>query len=191
MAATHLSRLFRQRRIDLGLSVEDLAQRCRLKNKAKVSETIQKFESIKKFDKRRGEIPIEFLKRLAKVLEITDEEFSQCLETDRREWEKWASRPVEPYLIVRLMPAVYVCKSIPAELHSDRDAMERSASEFAKNHHFKVCLVLDRRTCVWFDRKGDIYEVTVDTFEESFQPYMNYGGVEVEFLLEETSNSDD
>jgi hypothetical protein len=73
------------------------------------------------------------------------------------------------------MAALYSSKSIPAELHSDREAMEQFTSDFARGR-FRVCLVLCRRIRVWFARDGSKENETEDTFEESFQPYMRLGG---------------
>ena len=166
---TNLSRFFRQRRIEQGLRFPEAARRCVYRNIEKGCNRIQQFENY-------GDIHDELLKKLATALDISNDDIRRCIAADKAEWEQWADEPVEPYLVVRLMAAIYSPKSIPAELHSDREAMERFASDFARrNHHFRVCLILGRRICVWFDRDGSKEGETKDTFEQSFQPYMRLG----------------
>ena len=166
--STNLARFFRQRRIDQGLGFGEVARRCGYRNIPKGSNRVQKFEN-------RGEIHAELLENLATALGITNYDIARCIEDDRADWEQWASEPIEPYCVVRLMAAIYSSKSIPAELHSDREAMEQFTSDLARGR-FRVCLVLCRRIRVWFARDGSKENETEDTFEESFQPYMRLGG---------------
>jgi hypothetical protein len=123
------------------------------------------------------------LKKLAIELDISNDDIRRCIAADKAEWEQWADEPIEPYLVVRLMAALYSPKNIPAELHSDRESLERFASDFARgNRRFRVCLVLCRRIRVWFARDGSKEGETEDTFEQSFQPYMKLAGRK--FLLD-------
>jgi len=167
---TNLSRFFRQRRIEQRLSFGEVARRCGYRNIAKGRNRIDKFETC-------GEIHAELFENLATALDISNDDIRRQVAADKKEWEQWADEPVEPYLIVRWMAALYSPRSIPAELQSDREAMKRFASDFARdNRRFRVCLVLCRRFRVWFDRDGSKECETEDTFEQSFQPYMRLGG---------------
>jgi transcriptional regulator with XRE-family HTH domain len=166
---THLSRFFRQRRLDRKLAFGDLARRLGYVNVAKGANRIIKFE-------RDGNIKLDLFRKLAAILEISDDEIRRCIEADEAEWQAWASEPIEPHLVARVMCAVYSTKSIPPELQESQEAMEEFASAFAKERKWRVWLVLSRRNRVWFDQKGDRTGVTEDTFEESFGPYMRIGG---------------
>ena len=167
---TNLSRFFRQRRIEQGLRFPQAARRCGYRNITKGCNRIQQFENY-------GDIHDKLLENLATALDISNDDIRRCIAADKAEWEQWADEPVEPYLVVRLMAAIYSSKSIPAELHSDREAMKRFASDFARgNRHFRVCLVLCRRFRVWFDRDGSKEGETEDIFEQSSLPYMRLAG---------------
>jgi transcriptional regulator with XRE-family HTH domain len=166
---THLSRFFRQRREARKLSFGDVARLLGYTNVAKGANKVIKFE-------RDGFIQPELFRKLAAVLEISDDDIRRCIEADKAEWETWADEPIEPHLVARIMCAVYSTKSIPPELRASREAMEEFASAFAKERKWRVWLVLSKRTRIWFNENGDRTGVTEDSFEESFGPYMQVGG---------------
>ena len=166
---THLSRFFQQRRLAQQISFGDLARLCGYANVTKGANRVIKFE-------RDGSIHPDLIHKLASALDISTAEIRQCVEADKAEWEAWADEPIEPHLIVRLMAAIYSPKSIPSELQVSRTAMEDYASAFCREKGMRVCLVLSRRTRVWFSVDGEITGVTEDTFEESHGPYMQIGG---------------
>ena len=66
-------------------------------------------------------------------------------------------------------------ETIPPELQASREAMEESASAFARERRWRVWLVLSKRTRIWFNERGESTGVTDDTFKESFGPYMQIG----------------
>jgi transcriptional regulator with XRE-family HTH domain len=167
--STHLSRFFRQRREARKLSFGDLARKLGYKNVAKGSNKVIKFE-------RDGNIKPDLFRKLAAVLEISDDDIRRCVEADKSEWEAWASEPIEPHLVARIMCAVYSTKKIPTELQASREAMEEFGSAFAKERKWRVWLVLTKRTRVWFNEQGARSGMTEDTFEESFGPFMRIGG---------------
>jgi transcriptional regulator with XRE-family HTH domain len=167
--STHLSRFFRHRREARKLSFGDVAHLLGYVNVTKGANKVIKFE-------RDGNIRPDLIRKLAAILEISDDEIRRCLQEDKAEWERWANEPVEPHLVARIMCAVYSTKWIPAELQESREAMEAFASAFAKERKWRVWLVLSKRTRVWFDEKGARTGVTEDTFEESFGPFMRIGG---------------
>ena len=174
--STHLSLFFRQSRLEKSLGFGEIARRCGYKNITKGCNRIRQFED-------RGEIAPDLLRKLAAVLDISDDDIRRCIAADKAEWERWADEPIEPYLVVRMMAAVYSQNHIPTELHSDREAMEQFASEFAKEKSHRVSLVLSRRLRVWFDRDGEKQFETEDTFEKSSAPYMRLAGSGRKFLL--------
>ena len=172
--STHLSQFFRQRRLDKKFGFGEVARRCGYRNVSKGCNRIQKFEE-------RGEIDSELFRKLASVLDISDDDIRRCIEADKAEWEQWADEPIEPYFVIRLMAAFYSHKSIPTELHSNREAMKQFASDFSKEKRLRVCLVLSRRVRVWFDRDGGVERTTEDSFDKSHAPYMRVCGKK--FLL--------
>jgi len=154
---SHLTDLFRQRREATGISFGDLARQCGYSNVSKGSNRIQKFEQSSKIEPT-------LLGKLASALGITSTEIHQAVAQDRAEWEAWASEPIEPHLIVRLVAAFYSRSAIPLELRGDRAAMEEFAADYAATNRMRVCLVLSRRLRVWFERDGRCSGETEDTF---------------------------
>jgi hypothetical protein len=160
---SHLSNLLRQRREATGFGFGDLARKCGYSNVSKGSNRIQTFE-------RTGEIEPTLLGKLASVLGITSAEIHRAVAEDRAEWEAWASEPIEPHMIVRLVAAFYSRSPIPLELRGDRAAMVDFASDYAATNRLRVCLVLSRRLRVWFERDGRCSGVTEDTFGTKYGP---------------------
>lgn len=154
---SHLSDLFQQRRLSGRISLGDLARRCGYTNLTKGSNPIQTFE-------RTGEIEPTLLGKLASTIGITSTEIHRAVAEDRAEWEAWASEPIEPHMIVRLVAAFYTRSPIPLELRGDRAATEEFASDYAATNRSRVCLVLSRRLRVWFEKDGRCSGVTEDTF---------------------------
>ena len=175
--ATHVSRFFRQRRQALDLSLGELARRLGYQNVAKGANRIQRFE-------QEAEIPPDLFDKLTEALGITPAEIHDCVERDRAEWNEWADEPIEPHLVVRAIPGVYIRKAIPSDLHHDREAMEQFASEFLQQGPFTgAYLVLSRRNHVLFDREGRRAGVWGNTFERSFYPSMSLGRGGARFLF--------
>ena len=75
------------------------------------------------------------------------------------EWNEWANEPIRPYLVVRMMAAVYCQHRLPPEIESVEEA-EAFAADFSKTHGLKSCLVLSRKISVWFSENGSIKNVT-------------------------------
>ena len=169
---SHLSQLFRQRRLEKKFGFGEVARRCGYRNVSKGCNRIQKFED-------GDEIDTELFQKLAAVLDISDADIARSIEADKAEWEQWVDEPIEPYLVLRLMAAFYSHKSIPPNIHTDQEAMKQFASDFSKEKRLRVCLVLSRRVRVWFDRDGGVERTTKDTFEKSNAPYMKLGGKKI------------
>jgi hypothetical protein len=95
---------------------------------------------------------------------------------DLEDWLTWANEPIKPYLVVRLMAAVYSQLELPDEVVSVEEA-ERYASGFAKQHRLRVCLVLSRRVSVYFDADGS-FEFASEAVPggDPNQPYTRIGG---------------
>lgn len=162
---SHLSALFRHRREASRISLGDLARHCGYTNVSKGSNRIQKFEAT-------GDIEPSLLGKLASALGITSAEIHRAVAEDRAEWEAWASEPIEPHMIVRLVAAFYSRSAIPLELRGDRAAMEEFAGDYAATNRVRVCLVLSRRLSVWFERDGRCSGATEVTFGRRNGPTM-------------------
>jgi len=171
---SHLSEMFRQRRATSGISLGDLARACGYLNVSRGSNRIQAFE-------RSGEIEPSLLGKVAAALGIGAKEIHQAVARDREEWEAWASEPIEPHLVVRLVAAFYYRQAIPHHIHQSRELMEHYAADYAHENRVQVCLVLSRRLRVWFGRDGWKTGITEDSFMIKNGPWMKVGGKE--FLL--------
>lgn len=171
---SHLSEMFRQRRSASGISLGDLARACGYLNVSRGANRIQAFE-------RSGEIEPKLLGNLAAALGIASSEIRQAVAQDRAEWEEWASQPIVPHLVVRLIAAFYCRQAIPSDIHHSQILMEDYAADFAYDNRVRVCLVLSRKLRVWFERDGWKSGVTEDTFVVRNGPWLKVGGKE--FLL--------
>lgn len=72
----------------------------------------------------------------------------ELVEQDRREffakWLAWVNEPIRPYLVVRLMPAIYSETKVPPEIATMAEA-EKWAASFAAEMKMQCCLVWSRR----------------------------------------------
>jgi len=178
--SNHLGNYFRDRRSKHGYSLGQLARLAGYKNVSKGANKIARFEAA-------GVVKEELLAALADVLGIDLEQIEQLAEQDRQErlraWESWVSQPVAMQLIVRLMPAVYARKPLPEEINTHEEA-EAFACEYARENHFRVCLVLSRRHSVWVDAKGQVYARTEATPDQPNVPFMKLQGNIRTFLVD-------
>ena len=51
----------------------------------------------------------------------------QQLELDRKAWEAWADEPIEPFLTIRYMPAIYWVREVTAAFRNPRVTAEGNA----------------------------------------------------------------
>ena len=108
--ATHLSRYFRQRRLDLGLRHGDVARRMGYVSIAGAANKIIRFEET-------GDILAELFTKLAVALGIDRPTIDRLIDEDRRQfvkqWNEWANVPVEPKITFRPIPGVFCGYRIP------------------------------------------------------------------------------
>jgi transcriptional regulator with XRE-family HTH domain len=177
--STHLSRYFRQRRQALGLRFGDLARRMGYKSLPGVCNKLVRFEE-------QGDISLELFNKLAAVLEIDEATIRQLAAQDRREqleqWTHWANQPIEPKVILRIMPAVYWSHRIPQHLTTIEE-MEAFAQTLTKEKHMKGCLIVSRRLAVYFDERGEKYFVQEAAPGEHVGPYMRLRGRGKKFIF--------
>ena len=106
------------------------------------------------------------------------------IEQDRREfiqqWNKWADQPIEPHMVVRVIPGVYFEKEIPPSLSSE--AMERYAADYVRRTHKKVWLIVSRRLTIYFDEDGTKH-VQKAIPGRCNSPYMQLVGSKQKFIF--------
>jgi hypothetical protein len=153
--STHLSRHFERLRLERGLRPGQLAGLMGCSNQPKIGGRIRQFEIT-------GSISQELLKKLMAVLDVEDAVVEQLLAADHREylekWLDWANSPIQPYLLLRIMAAIYQKEPIPEALTQEQ--AENYASNFARENGKKCCLIWSGRLSVWFDSDGVVYDRT-------------------------------
>jgi hypothetical protein len=166
---THLATYFAHRRREKGLRLGQVAKLLGYDNIAKGARRVQTFE-------QTGDIRAELFTKLAAVLEIDQATVNRLLQEDLADWTKWATEPIRPYLVVRLLAAFYSQAELPDEINSVEEA-EQYASDFAKEHRLRVCLVLSRRISVYFADDGSFqYASEAVPGGGPNEPYMVVGG---------------
>jgi hypothetical protein len=177
--ATHLSNYFWQRRLQLNLRVGDVVRRMGYRSIFGVSNKIVMFEET-------GDIPADLFKKMAAVLSIDEPTIQRLMERDWQdfveEWDEWADQPIQPHLVIRAIPGVFIRQSLPDGMESAGD-MERYATGYAKERHKKVWLVLSRRLTVFYDEDGVRKAVQRAVPGKMNSPYMQVLGCKQKFLF--------
>ena len=166
---THVAAYFRKRRLEKGLRLGEVARTLGYRNVSKGARRVDTFETT-------GNIKEQLFKKLTAVLEIDQATVNGLLQKDLADWTEWANEPIRPYLVVRLMAAIYSPAELPDEVRSVEDA-ERYASAFARERKLHVCLVLSRRLSVYFGDDGSFrYASEAVPGGKPNQPYAEIGG---------------
>ncbi|QPN66524.1 hypothetical protein [Synechococcus sp. CBW1006] len=185
---THLSRLLMAQRKKLGLRPGQVAALLGATNISRVGSLIGCFEVGEPITDQWLEKLINALKRdpeeLRRCLELDQEEAEQQLEADRRAWEAWADEPMDAYVWVRYMPAVYGVRDVPKAFCNSREQAEGWASRELRRFRAKGYLQWTRREQTWFDQYGINPRRLPVTFENS-RPIggMQVGQSQRRFLL--------
>jgi len=134
----------RTQRIAKGLTLGQLAVQVGYRNLGKGTNRLHQFETT-------GEIHSELLGKIVQVLGLDAALIRQLIEQDHQEylgeWNAWADEPIKPHMVIRLIPGVYQRRELPDDALTP-DAAEQYALQFAKEHHWKICLVISRRMSV-------------------------------------------
>ena len=131
---------------------------------------------------------------LRRCLALDQAEADQRLELDRTAWEAWADEPIEPFLTIRYMPAVYGVREVPAAFCTPRVSAEDNAwarartEEWAsaelKRFRAKGFLNWSRRELNWLDEGGLNPRLQPATFDDRHAgAYMRLSGSQLKFLL--------
>ena len=196
--STHLSRHLELLRQQRGLRPGQLAMALGASNPSKLGSLIRSFELgdplsdhwlralIKELQPDPGD--------LRRCLRLDQEDDQRQLELDRLAWETWADEPIEPFLTIRYIPAVYGVREVPRAFCTPRDTAENiawaraRAEEWAAAELQRFCakgfLSWTRRDRTWFDKGGVNSCRRAVTFEErKTGAWMQLSGSQRRFLL--------
>lgn len=170
--STNLSRYFQQKRLDAGLKPGQLARLAGCVNVQKNGGRIRCFEL-------SGNIGQQLFEKVAAALQIDTAVVEQLVEQDRREffeaWLQWVNEPIKPYLVIRLIAAIYSSRAVPPEI-TTMVAAEKWASTVAGEIKKRCCLVWSRRISCWFSEDGTLIERTEAAPGEPNTPWIKIGG---------------
>lgn len=115
---------------------------------------------------------------LVAALEIDAGSIERLVEQDRHEffqaWLAWVNEPITPYLVERLIAAVYRSVPLPPEIMTMEEA-EQWAATVAKESKRKCCLVWSRRISIWCDVDGSSFRSEAVPGKPNV-PWMKIGG---------------
>jgi hypothetical protein len=177
--STNLSRYFQQQRLDRGLKPGQLARLAGCVNVQKNGGRIRSFEL-------SGDIGRELFEKIAAALGIDAGTVERLVAQDRRElyqdWLAWASEPIRPYLVIRVMAAVYSSRPVPPALTTLEQA-EGWAGAVAGEIKRRCCLVWSRRLSCWFNEDGTLARRTRARPGDPNTPWIKVGGKGPAFLF--------
>lgn len=173
----YLAEHFEKQRRALGLRPGQLAALIGCPNPIKAGHRIRQFELY-------GVVNRELFDKLAAALKIDDKTIENLIEQDRKAqykaWLKWVKTPIQPYLVDRLMPAVYRTIPVPKGFKKRKHA-ELWAARIARESRRQCCLVWSRRLSIWFNREGDVVGRTTATPDKLNTPWVQLGRRKVTF----------
>jgi hypothetical protein len=141
---SHLGQLFRTVRREARLTPKDVALAAGYKNLTKGLRRLANLED--------GQTLLpdpQIVKKFATVLSIDEADIIMASSLDWTELD----RPITPYLVERMMPAVYRRHRLP-ENSTLEDARVRAARMAVETGH-SFCLVLSQVRCVYFYASGN------------------------------------
>lgn len=156
--SSHLSRLLESLRLQRGLKPGQLAARLCARNISKVGSMIRAFEL--------GEpMSDHWLQKLINELQHDQADLQHCLELDMAEAadqlerermarEAWADEPIEPFLTIRYMPAVYGVRKVPRPFCISREQAEDWAADELRRFSVKGFLNWSRRERTWYGERS-------------------------------------
>lgn len=185
-----MSRYLANLRIDRELKPGQLASIMQARNISKIGSLIRQFELT-------GEISPYWFKKLINELNPQKDLLQKCITQDqeahrkeieeqKKKWNQWAVTPIDPYLTIRFIPAVYVTKSIPKAFTSLREDAEWWCSNELKNFGAKGYLNWTRREQTFFEKGGTNLWRCSATFEEPpVSSWMKVSGSSQKFIFKE------
>lgn len=178
---TFLGDHFRQLRLTHGLTLAQTAKLLGYRNTAKGCRRVSTLED-------RGRAHPILLAKLGNLLGVSaatiDELAKQDYDDFVQRWNAWADQPIEPYTVIKLIPAVYMQRPVPRRVRT-REAAEKWATGLARKWNKTVCLVWTRRSSTWIEPNGSCRQTTA-THGRRQQPSMQLAGGKIKFLFDET-----
>jgi hypothetical protein len=133
-----------------------------------------------------GNIGQELFEKIAATLEVDAGTIEQLIEQDRKDFfEAWlasVNEPIKPYLVIRLLAAIYSSRPVPREITTMEEA-ERWASAVAGEIKKRCCLVWSRRISCWISEDGTLTKRTEAVPGEPNTPWIKIGGKGPAFLF--------
>jgi hypothetical protein len=170
--STNLSHYFEQKRLEKGLKPGQVARLAGCANFQKNGSRIRCFEL-------SGNIGQELFEKIAAALEIDAGTIERLVEQDRREffeeWLAWVNQPIQPYLVIRVIAAIYSSRPVPPEI-TVMEGAEQWAGSVATEIKKRCCLVRSRRISCWFSEDGTLTERTEAVPGEPNVPWIKVGG---------------
>ncbi len=145
---THLARYFQKRRLELGLSVAQLARMVGYANVSKGYRKIDAFE-------RTGECHTILFGKLMETLQVDERTQSRLAYEDYKDWLATPANPPAPYM---LRSPIRGCLGVPEELETIKE-IEQYAADYARRGGWNVCLVLNKRIRMVFAPDGSLKEI--------------------------------
>ena len=189
-----MSRYLANLRIDRELKPGQLASIMQARNISKIGSLIRQFELT-------GEISPYWFKKLISELNPQKDVLQKCITEDqeahrkqieeqKKKWNQWADTPIDPYLTIRYISALYVTKSIPKAFTSLREDAEWWCSKELKNFGAKGSLNWTRREQTFFEKGGSNLWRCSATFEEPpVSCWMKVSGSSQKFIFQEELTS--
>ena len=180
---THVSRYFESLRINQGLKPSQLASALGVRNISKIGSLIRQFELT-------GEISFYWFQKLINLLNPEKDELQRCIKLDQNaqltEFNKWAGKTIDPYLIIRYMPAFYATKEVPNEFTSSRKEAEEWCSKELRSYRAKGYLTWTRIDQTFFENGGLNPRRFKASFEEPpYSAWMKVSGSSKKFIFKE------
>ena len=148
---THVSRYFESLRIKQGLKPSQIAASLGASNISKIGSHIRQFEL-------SGEISFYWFQKLINLLNPEKDELQRCVKLDKNaqltEFNKWSCQTIDPYLIIRYMPAVYASKEVPKAFISSREEAEEWCSKELRTYRAKGYLNWTKIDQTFFEKGG-------------------------------------
>ena len=177
---THVSRYFESLRINQGLKPSQIAASLGASNISKIGSLIRQFELT-------GEISFYWFQKLINLLNPEKDELQRCVKLDKNaqltEFNKWACQTIDPYLIIRYMPAVYASKEVPKAFISSREEAEEWCSKELRTYRAKGYLNWTKIDQTFFE-KGGLNPVRFKaSFDEPpFSSWIKVSGSSIKFI---------
>lgn len=176
----HLGRYFRARRLELGLSLGEVARRLGYSNISKGARRVLELEAV-------GECCTqEFLVKLMGVLGVDRSVVQELVDRDRaeyvQEWEQWVSEPVPIVVVRRLIPGVYATHRLPPDVTTPEQAIAYG-QDLARTMEARVYVELSRRLTVIIDEQGKVTARVEATPDTDPRPFTLIGNKRIRFEL--------